>query len=81
MDKHNIKSKTNYKQALRKTVIMIIIINIKWTLEKYFDMTPERRKCAVREAPQRHPLLANGSLTHLSPTTDELVETRELLRN
>jgi hypothetical protein len=25
-------------------------------------MTPERRKCAVREAPQRCPLLDNGSL-------------------
>jgi hypothetical protein len=28
----------------------------------YCDMTPERRKCAVREAPQRRPLLDNGSL-------------------
>jgi hypothetical protein len=26
------------------------------------DMTPERRKCAVREAPQRRPLLDNDSL-------------------
>jgi hypothetical protein len=25
-------------------------------------MTPERRKCAIREAPQRRPLLDNGSL-------------------
>jgi hypothetical protein len=25
-------------------------------------MTPERRKCAVREAPQRRPLLDNGSI-------------------
>jgi hypothetical protein len=28
----------------------------------YYDMTPERRKCAVREAPQRRPLLDNDSL-------------------
>lgn len=26
------------------------------------DMTPERRKCAVRETPQRCPMLDNGSL-------------------
>jgi hypothetical protein len=28
----------------------------------YCDMTPERWKCAVREAPQRRSLLDNGSL-------------------
>jgi hypothetical protein len=28
----------------------------------YSDMTPEHRKCAVREAPQRRPLLDNGAL-------------------
>jgi hypothetical protein len=29
----------------------------------YYGMTPERRKCAVREAPQRCPLLDNGSVS------------------
>jgi hypothetical protein len=29
---------------------------------EYFDRTPERRKFAVREAPQKYPLLENGSL-------------------
>jgi hypothetical protein len=28
----------------------------------YCDMTPESQKCAVRETPQRRPLLDNGSL-------------------
>jgi hypothetical protein len=28
----------------------------------YCDMMTERRKCAIREAPQRYPLLGNGSL-------------------
>jgi hypothetical protein len=31
---------------------------------KYCDMTPERQTCAVREAPQKRPLLDNGTLTH-----------------
>jgi hypothetical protein len=32
-------------------------------LTKHFpDMKPERRKCVVREAPQRCPLLDNGSV-------------------
>jgi hypothetical protein len=29
---------------------------------EYCDMTPERRKCAIREAPQRRLLLDNASL-------------------
>jgi hypothetical protein len=40
-------------------------------------MTPERRKCAVREAQQRRSLLDNGSLKHVSAATDTLVEIRE----
>jgi hypothetical protein len=28
----------------------------------YLDMTPERRKCAVRQVLQGHPLLDNGSI-------------------
>jgi hypothetical protein len=28
----------------------------------YCDMTPERRKCAVRGAPQKRQLLDNGSI-------------------
>jgi hypothetical protein len=34
-------------------------------------MTPERTKCAVREAPQRRPLLDNGSLKYVSAATDK----------
>lgn len=33
---------------------------------KYFDMTPESRKCAVRGVLLRRPLLDNGSLTCFS---------------
>jgi hypothetical protein len=44
-------------------------------------MTSERRKCTVREAPQRRLLLDNGSLTRVSIATDKLVKTTPLLRN
>jgi hypothetical protein len=42
-------------------------------------MTPERRKCAVREAPQRCPLLDNGSLNTFSAATNEHSIVEELL--
>jgi hypothetical protein len=37
------------------------------------DMTPERRKCAVREAQQRRLLLDNGYLKHVSAAANTLV--------
>jgi hypothetical protein len=48
-------------------------------LRLYCDMMPERRKCAVRETPQRRPLLDNGSLNtfpqqRIGTVIEELLE-------
>jgi hypothetical protein len=36
-------------------------------------MMPEHQNCAVREEQQRHPLLDNSWLKHVSTATDMLV--------
>jgi hypothetical protein len=47
----------------------------------YCDMTPERRKCAVSEEPQRRPLLDNCSVNTFPEVTLSTVEGHPLLRN
>jgi hypothetical protein len=57
---HTKRGGTQYKiqSSVRPTTS---VLSISW----YCDMTPERQKCAVREAPQRHPLLDNPVNTFL----------------
>jgi hypothetical protein len=43
---------------------------------QYCDMTPERRKCAVREAPQKMSIARQRLARHVSAATDRLVETK-----
>jgi hypothetical protein len=44
-------------------------------------MTPERRKCAIKEAPQKTSIAKQRFARHVSAATDWLVETKSLLRN
>jgi hypothetical protein len=60
-------SKNSYKIKRGKDISVYLKSGIcntekSWRLYTYRDTTPESRKCEVREAPQRCPLLDNGSL-------------------
>jgi hypothetical protein len=48
---------------------------------KYCDMTPERRKCAVGEAPQEASIARQRLARHVSLAMDRSVETKALVRN
>jgi hypothetical protein len=56
-----------------------------FNLRLYCDMTSERLKCAVREAPQRRPLLDNSSLNtfpqqRIDTVVEELLEVVNTVR-
>jgi hypothetical protein len=44
-------------------------------------MTPERRKCAEKEAPQKTSIARQRLARRVYAATDSLVETKALLRN
>jgi hypothetical protein len=45
---------------------------------QYCDVTPERRKCAVRETPQKTSNARQRLARHVSAATDRLVEIKAL---